>query len=91
MPEVKKYPELEYMQWRALVLVNENCLLSASKCSHILYGHQGGRARATQLLDALWELGLVINMGCYYQFRYMTTPKGDDYIENAIKPAPPMK
>lgn len=86
MPEEKTYPQLTYWQWKALSLVNEKVYISKEKAAHILYGRQTAVPRAEELLDSLWDLGLIINCGHFQQYRYMTTEKGDDYIENAIKP-----
>lgn len=80
------YPELGYQQWRALSLVNEKVYATAEKICHHLYGNQTALVRTEELLNSLWDLGLVTNMGHFENYRWITTEAGDDYIDNAIKP-----
>ena len=66
-------------------------MATAETICHLIYKNQTALTRTEDILDELWEKGLLVNMGHYRDYKYMTTEAGDDYIDNAIKPAPPIK
>lgn len=87
----KPYPELTWMQYRALFLVNERAVATDKQIAHLLFANQTARPRAEQLLDELCELGLLWNRGHFTNYQYCTTEAGDDYLENALRPIKPLK
>lgn len=86
MAEAKEYPKLTPIEYKVLVLVNEKCLVSKETVAHEIWGRQTAVPRAESILDRLWELQLVSNMGQFKQYRYMILEEGMDYLENAVKP-----
>lgn len=89
MEEEKVYAELTPREWQALTLVNEKIVLSPQQLAHLMYGSQSAVNRALSLLEALVYAGYVQALGRIGNFKYATTEAGEDYIENAPKPAKP--
>lgn len=86
-PDVK-FPEITYLEWRILALVNEKIKATTETITHLIYGNQSARNRTEDLLDGLCEQGLVWNMGRFEKYRWSTSELGDIYCEHAMKPAP---
>jgi predicted transcriptional regulator len=88
---LKKLPLLTWLEWTALRLVNEKVKVTAATICHLMYKNQSALYRTEEILDGLWDKGLLWNMGEFHDYKYLTTELGDLYIEHAVKPAPPLK
>lgn len=91
MGEALRFPQLSHQQWLALSIVNDKIRVSTEIACHALYKRISAKGRTEQLLEELWDLGLVINMGHFRDYRWELTDLGVEYVHEAIKPPPPCR